>query len=514
MRRGHAASIVSVLTMTVAGLGYLREATLAARFGLSTTMDAYFAAVLIPTTVYMVLIAGMLSPVFIPILLQDANEGPGKLSETFSIVTNFVLLFLAAIVCSAVITVPKWLPLLFPGFSSTTDEVASRLIYIIFPTTLFVALAGILTAALNAFHKFSLAAIAPALSSVSVILAALFARGKAAIYLIGIATAVGFLLQLLLLIPAVVALRIRYRPILRFQHPAIDKLLRLGGPLLLYLIVANASLLLERNLASRLSAGAVSTITYATRLFAVPSNFLAAPLAIVAYPQFAREALRENRGDLRYQVDRAFRFVLVIFLPVTLWTILNALPVTRLLYEHGQFGVEDSILTSRVLRLYGTGILPNAIAVILLPCFYAIEDTFTPLWVECLDLVFYVGVSVFLMTHFGIAGLAVSRGLQFYLVAAILVFVLYRRGVLKIDSDLFKFSTRVGLASLAMTVVSWMCMYTLHASFELASTPLRFCILGMVLLISGATFLAFSRLLKLAEVQTICDAALDLVPRS
>ena len=55
----------------------------------------------------------------------------------------------------------------------------------------------------------------------------------------------------------------------------------------------------ERNLAPQLSAGAVSTLAYAMRLSTIPSNFLVAPLGIVVYPHLAREALLENRGNLR-----------------------------------------------------------------------------------------------------------------------------------------------------------------------------------------------------------------------
>jgi putative peptidoglycan lipid II flippase len=514
VRRSRNVSIVTVLTVIVSGSGYLREATLAARFGLSPTMDAYFAAVFIPTMVYVVLIAGMLSPVFIPILLQDANDRGGKLSETFSVITNLILLFLAAFLSFALITASQWLPLLFPGFSPATAEVTLRLIYIVFPTILFVALAGILTATLNVFHKFALPAIAPALSSITVIVVALLARGSRAIYLVGIATAVGFLLQLLLLIPAIVALGIRYRPVLSLRHPAVGKLVRLGGPLLLYLVVANASLLLERNLASRLSAGAVSTISYATRLLTVPSNLLAAPLAIVAYPLFAGEALRENWGDLASQISRMFRLVLFIFLPVTIWTVLNALPVTRVLYERGQFRFEDSILTSRVFSFYGMGTLPIAVSMILLPCFYAIQDTITPLWTECVVLVFYVAVAIFLMRHYGLVGLAVGRGVQFYAFAAMLIFVLYRKRLLKIDFDLMLFFFRVGLASVSMAAVSWITLYPLQAVFDSGKTPLRFCIVCVVLVTSGAAFLGVAHLLKLSEVEEILKAALDLLPGS
>jgi putative peptidoglycan lipid II flippase len=514
VRSGRNVSIVSALMVVVSVTGYLREATLAARFGLSTTMDAYFAAVFIPTMVYTTLIAGMLSPVFIPILLQSGNDGDdrGKLSETFSVITNLVLLFLAAIVGSALLTASKWLPFLFPGFSLATAEVTLRLIYIIFPAILFVALAGILTATLNAFHQFALPAIAPALSSVAVVATALLARGERAIFLVAIATAVGFLLQLLILIPAIRSLGIHYRLILSLRHPAVSRLVRLGGPLLLYLLAANASSFLERNLASRLSAGAVSTVTYAIRLFTVPSNFMAAPLAIVAYPQFAREALRENRGDLGGQVSRVFRLVLFIFLPITIWTLLNALPLTRLLYERGHFRFEDSILTARVFSLYDIGILPNAIAVVLLPCFYAIQDTITPLWTECVDLVVYAAAALFLMTHFGLSGLALGRGVQFYAFAAMLIFILHRRRLLKIDFHLLHFLFRVGLASCAMAAVSWISLYLLQRAFDSGKTPLRFAIVSCVMVASGAAFIAAARMLKLDETQQIVNAGLDLLP--
>jgi putative peptidoglycan lipid II flippase len=513
LRRGRTVGVVSVLTVVVAVCGYLREAALAARFGVSATMDAYFSAIFIPTIVYMVLIAGTLSPVFIPILLQrDINEDRTELSETFSIVTNFVVLLLAAIVCCAMITARMWLQLLFPGFNAETVGITLRLIYIIFPSVLFVAMAGLLTAVLNGFRKFALAAIAPALSSITVVVAVTISRGPQDIYMVGIATAIGFLLQLLLLIPAIFALGIRYRLVFNFRHPTIGKLLRLGGPLLLYLVVANASLFLERNLASRLSAGAVSTVTYVMRLFTVPSNFLAAPLAVVAYPLFAREALREKWGDLGSKVSRMFRLVLFIFMPVTLWTVLNALPLTRILYERGAFRYADSVLTARIFSLYGIGILPNALAVALLPCFYAMQDTISPLWAEAVNFLFYLVAAIFLVNHFGLLGLAISRGVQFYLFAAMLIFVLFRRRLLEIDSTLWQFVSRVGLASLTMGLVTCIVLHLVRGAFDAGILPVRLGIVFVMGVASGAVYLSVTRLLKLSEAAEVLNAAIDLLP--
>ena len=512
--RGRSVGIVGILTLIVSGFGYLREAALAARFGVSTTMDAYFGAIFIPNILYFILIAGTLSPIFIPILLQDnADQDRAKASETFSVVTTFVLLLLLILVACGLLTASKWLPLLFAGFAPGTVQVTVRLIYIIFPAVLFLALSGILTAALNGFHKFALAAFVPALSSIAIMAAAFAARGANAIYMVAAATASGFLLQAVFLVPAIASLGLHFRPTLALRHPAIKRLLRLGGPLLLYLLVANSAALLERNLASRLSAGAVSTLTYAQRLFLVPANFLAAPLAIVAYPLFASEALRQGRGNLANQVSRMFRLIVFLFFPIALWIILNALPITRILYEHGRFLLADSLLTAWVLAIYGLGIVPNAVTIILLRCFFAIEDTATPLLVELMSLVFFAVAATLMTARWGITGLAISRCMAFSLVMGILIAVLWKRQRLLIfDSDLAGFLAKTVVASAGMGIVSWTSFHFLRPFFDSGATLLRLGIIVVVLAVSAATYLAFARLFKVGEARQVMSTILGLVP--
>lgn len=511
--RAHTVGVLSILTTAVAICGYLREATLASRFGVSATMDAYFGATFIPTLVYMVLIAGTFSPVFISILAQQgAIDNSAKLSETFSVVTTFSLVLLGALVFGGMATASKWMPLLFVGYSPETIKTSLQLIQIIFPATLFVAAAGILTAVLNTFHRFSLAASAPALSSIAVIAAALSSRGPKAIFIVALGTAVGFVLQFLLLVPATASLGVRFVPTFRLRHPAVRILMRLGGPLFLYLVVGNALLFLERNLASRVSAGAVSTLNYATRLFAVPSNFLVGPLATVAYPLFATEAVREGRGNLRSQVLRLLRLVIFLFLPLTAWTILNALPITRLLYERGQFGLQDSVITSRVLMLYSIGILPFAIGVILLRCFYAVQDTVTPLVAELIGLGFYAFAATSLTARFGLAGLAASRGCAFYVVSAILIVVLSKKlGLLRVGADFLLFFLRTSAATAAMGVISWTTLHLLQPAFDSAHTIVRGLTMFVILFGSAVFFLAVARLLGVSEAAKVVRTGVALL---
>jgi putative peptidoglycan lipid II flippase len=514
LRTGRTAGIVGALMVLVSAVGYLREAALASRFGVSATMDAYFGAAFIPNILYSILIAGTVSPILIRILVEEETGGhEGRRSEAFSVVMNFSLLVLIFIICLALPGAHLWLAWLFPGFNPPTLRVAVHLVYIILPAVIFLAGTGILTSVLNGCHKFALASFAPAIASTAVITAVLFARGERAIYVVGIATAVGFLLQFLVLVPAVASLNIRYQPIFNFRHPVIAKLLRLGIPLFLYLAVAGASSVMERNLASRISAGAVSTLSYALRLFTVPANFMAAPLAIVAYPGFAREAARESRGELGPQVARIFRFVIFLFLPVTIWTVINSLVVTRLLYEHGLFLPDDSVITAHVLAVYSLGILPNAIAMVLLRCFFAVEDTITPLVAEILALILFVAAAPVLSRHFGLGGLVAARAATFFLVTGVLIYVLARRqALLTLDWRLLKFLFRTLSASIGMGVVSWLSLRFLVETFDAAGNLVRFLLTMMLMAISAATYLLLARLLNMGEARQIWSTVRTLLP--
>ncbi|MGB8129551.1 MAG: lipid II flippase MurJ [Candidatus Angelobacter sp.] len=514
LRTGHTAGIVGVLMVMVSVVGYLREAALASRFGVSATMDAYFGAAFIPNILYSILIAGTVSPILIRILVEEQTVGhEGRRSEAFSVVTNFSLLVLMFIISLALPGAHLWLPWLFPGFNPGTLRIAVHLVYIILPAVIFLAATGILTSVLNGCHKFALASFAPAIASTAVITAVLFARGERAIYVVGIATAVGFLLQFLALVPAAASLGIRYRPIFNFRHPVIARLLRLGIPLFLYLAAAGASSVIERNLASRISAGAVSTLSYALRLFTVPSNFMAAPLAIVAYPGFAREAIRTSHGELGPQLSKIFQLVIFLFLPVTIWTVINSLVVTRLLYEHGLFLPANSLITAHVLAVYSVGILPNAVAMVLLRCFFAVEDTITPLVAEVLALLSFVAAAPFLSRHFGLGGLVAARAGTFFLVTGILIYVLARgQALLNLDWKLLKFLFRAVVASIGMGVVSWLSLRFLLRTFDAAGSLVRFLLTMVLMAISAATYLFFARLLNMGEVRQIWSTVRTLLP--
>ena len=75
---------------------------------------------------------------------------------------------------------------------------------------------------------------------------------------------------------------------------------------------------------------------------------------------------------------------------------------------------------------------------VLLRCYFAVEDTITPLFAEILALISFVLAAPILSRHFGIGGLVAARASAFFLVTGVLIYVLARRkALLNLDLESF-----------------------------------------------------------------------------
>jgi len=425
--RGRVVVWVTFLTALVSAVGYFREAVFASRLGASASMDAYLAALFVPNTLYFVLIAGTISPVFMAVFSQHETGSHEEALVVFRVTTTFSAVVLSALVVLGMSTARFWLPLVFSGFSPGQLQLSLQILYVIFPSIVFLGLAGIVAALLNSLAHFTTPALSPAMYALATVPVLLLAPQNRLVQWLTIATAFGLAAQLFVQLPTAAALGVHWRPNFNFRHPALRQLMRLAVPLLAYLVVANASLVIERNIASKLATGAVSVVNYATRLFTIPGNLLIMPLAVVFYPSFAREAARKERGNLGSELRDALRVTVFLALPVGCWMVMYALPLTRLVFERGQFDLSNSARTAGMLAFYSLGLLPNALAVILLRAFYALQDTVTPLVAEGANLLCYAWAAPRLARHYGVSGLGAARAGSFLLVALVLILVLRRK---------------------------------------------------------------------------------------
>jgi peptidoglycan biosynthesis protein MviN/MurJ (putative lipid II flippase) len=108
-------------------------------------------------------------------------------------------------------------------------------------------------------------------------------------------------------------------------------------------------------------------------------------------------------------------------------------------------------------------------------------------------------------------GLAATRAVSFYLVAAILFSVLWgRKRLVTCDLKLLRFLGLTSLATLAMGAVSWLAWHLASPVFDGGRAPTRLAVVCVLLLASGGTFMGVARLLKVQEASHLFDTVLQM----
>jgi putative peptidoglycan lipid II flippase len=164
-------------------------------------------------------------------------------------------------------------------------------------------------------------------------------------------------------------------------------------------------------LASTLGTGAVSWLAYAFRILFVPIGLFGVAMATVSLPSMSRSASAGDIDGLKRTLHRAVRTTLALTLPAGAGLAALAWPLTALLYQHGQFTAHDTQATAQALVAYTVGLAAYSGIKVLVPAFYALGDTRSPLVASFISVGVNLGLNLLLMRVWGHVGLALSTGL-------------------------------------------------------------------------------------------------------
>ena len=255
----------------------------------------------------------------------------------------------------------------------------------------------------------------------------------------------------------------RLRPLLAPYDPGVREVLRLMAPRVLGLAAVQLNFLVNTNLASRLGEGAVSALNYAWLLMLLPQGVFAQAVATAAFPTFADQAARGEREALRQALLATLRAVLFLTIPAALGLLVLGRPLVALLFERGAFQPGSTETVAWALAFYALGLVGHAGLEIVARAFYALHDTWTPVWVGGLAMALNIALSLTFMAVFdrlGLpphGGLALANSLATLLeMVGLLALLRPRLGGLGIGA-LARSVARSSLAAAAMalTLVAW-----------------------------------------------------------
>lgn len=422
--------------MTSRLLGLVREQVLAYLFGAGNAMDAFNVAFRIPNLVRDLFAEGAMSAAFVPTFTRHLTlKGKAEAWHLGNLALNALIVATGAIVIAGIVFAEPLTRLFAAEYARVPGklELTVKLTRLMFPFLTTVAVAAAFMGMLNAFQRFFLPALSPAMFNVAIIacglwLVPLMPRfGHEPIVAIAVGALLGGLGQALLQWPLVRREGFRYRPVLDFRDSGLREILTLMGPGTVGLAAVQINLFVNTVLATSEGTGAVSWLNYAFRIMYLPIGLFGVSIATAAMPTISRHAARDELAEMRQTISTGLRMMLMLSVPATIGLIALATPIVSLIFERGRFAPTDTAATAAALMFYAPGLLGYSAVKIAVPTFYALRDARTPVAVSMASVVFNAAFNIALVQAIGYRGLALGTALAAILNATTLLWLLRGR---------------------------------------------------------------------------------------
>ncbi len=479
-------------------LGFMREVVSAKYYGTSWQMDTFLAAATIPTILFGVFNGALISalvPTFSEYLAHREEDEAWRLAST---VLNMLAIVVTTCAIVGFFTARWYVPLIAHGFPAPQLGVAIRMTRWLMPSIVAVSLSGVLSAMLNAYHRFrSAALVGVAVNAVTIATVVLLNHGIG-IYALVLGTALGLTAQMLVQLPSFLSIG-KYRLVIDLHHPGLKRIGVLLGPIIVGSAAGQLALFFDRFFASTLSPGFIAGMNYATKLVNFPQQIFAAAIATVIFPLLAAQFARENRRGVARSVVTGLRLVNFITIPSVCALIVLAHPMVQTLFERGTFEAIATDLTAGLLPYAAIGLIALAANVVLTRCCFACRETVWPVTISVVTVVVNVLLSLVWLPSLGARGLLLANSTS-QTMQAVLLLMVTARLVSGIDWGVLLLSTgKVALSSFAMfAALQWINALGVTPEATLAS---RAWFLFGQIAIGGTIFVAVARLLGVEELE-------------
>lgn len=499
-------------------LGLVRDVLTANAFGVSSVMSDFVVAFRLPNLFRALFGEGALSSAFVPVFVATRREqGEAEAWEVARKTATVVAVFLCILV--AILIVGTY------GLEAWNPDLAARaphllpLARVMMPYLLFICLAGLFMAMLNACHHFALPAFAPSLlnmiwiASVALVCPRLGDQPDQQIYGVAAAVLAAGLAQMGIQLPVLIKLGFRPRPVWGWADPRVRRVFRLMAPTALGQSVTQVNVMVNALLARWAAPWAPASLFYAERLLYFPQGLLATAMSTVLLPVFSGHAAKGDHAELRQTLNHSLRTLLFVMVPASVGLLTLSGPIVQLIYGSGRFDAEAASRTAVALRFYAPGLMVFCLAKVFVPAFYALQDTGTPfrIGLRCVALNFVLNV-LFVVTwpaELKHAGLALSTVISEAVNGLTLGWLLHRRLGSPGWASILASAGRALLCSAAMVLAIWISMETMarfigsigvRGKWGEAATVLATIGFGMLVYFTSA------RLIRAPELQFAADA--------
>ena len=450
------ASIFSFFTIISRILGYLRDILIAIFLGASIFADAFFVAFRLPNTFRRLFAEGTFNAAFIP-SYTSAKIKNQKIGKKFADdVLSLIVVILIFIVTLAEIFTPFLVYLIAPGFieDDFKFKLAVELTRITFPFLLFVSLSSFFSGILNSNNKFAIAAAAPIILNVILIVSILFS------YFLNLNTAkqlsygvtLAGIIQLIFLIIFTTKF---YKPNIKLSFKINSKVKFFFKKLLPSIFssgVTQINILIGTIIAS-FQSGAVSYLYYADRVYQINLAIAGIAVGTVSLPVLSKAFQTKNYSKVSNIQNKSIQLSLLLSIPASIGLIIASEEIVNVLFGYGSFSIKDVELTSKALMFFGYGVIAFALVKILANFFFARDDTKTPFYISSFIVFLNILISISFFRNIGFLIIPIATSISTWIGVAIYLFFLKKNHYLHLQNKLIKNTLRIIVSTVVMSSV-------------------------------------------------------------
>ncbi|MEK6228452.1 MAG: murein biosynthesis integral membrane protein MurJ [Actinomycetota bacterium] len=396
-------------------LGLVREVVAASYYGVSGAMSAFTIAFQVPNLVRALFADAALQGAFVPVFTELLEKGERR--EAFRVASSLfflIALALGAITAAFILLAEPVMSVFAPGFDDdpALRDLTVTLAQLLFPIVLLLALSGLVVGMLNSFEHFSVPALAPVAWNV-VIIGALVGLTPAfpeedQIYAYAVGVLAGTVVQFLLPLPWLRGRGGKLTLKLDWRDERVRKVLKLMLPVAIALGMINLSLLINSLVGTLVQDEAPAAIDKAFRIYQLPQGLFSISIATVLFPTLARLAARGATDDLRATMANGVRQISLLLIPSAVLMAVLAEPITRLVYERGEFDAAATELVKTAMVWWSISLPFQGVSLLFSRTFFSLQKPWATTALAGVNMVVNAGVSLALYKPFGIAGIVIG----------------------------------------------------------------------------------------------------------
>lgn len=467
-------AIFSIATAAsrVAGLG--REIVVAAFFGTTGPASAFTIAFQIPNLVTNLFANAALSAAFVPVFTDLLEQK--RRQEAFRLASSLLWIMaivLAAITAIFILAAGVIMPL-FTGstFTSYLTDLTVGLSQVMFPVVLIIGVIGLLVGVLQSYEHFTIPAIAPAVWNVVIIVLLVLLRphfhggehNGEQLYALALAVLIATGVQLLMVAGALGRIDFRLQFHIDWHDPRVKQVFMLMLPVTIGLGIVNLDQLINSVFGTLVNEQAPRAIDNAFRIYMLPQGMFSVAVATVLFPTLSRMASRLDADGMRRALGIGMRQINLLLIPSAAFIIVLSTPITRLVFERGEFNAQSTQFVSTALFWFAFALPFAGLNLLLTRTFFAVQRPWIPTKLAALNIAADIIVSVALYKPLGIAGLVIGTVVANALMTATQLHRLRIgfNGRLE-GAQTTMITARIAVASILLAFVSWGVWHLLNA---------------------------------------------------